>query len=348
MSVGDRTSTEPAQPLAAPETGAQRLKDVARRGGSIFQRVRSASTLLMVVAAWVAMSFASPFFLTSNNIENVFLRSAPLALLAMGLTVVLIAAEIDLSVGSVEALGAAVVSVLMVRHGLPIPVAIVLTVALGAVVGAISGLLRAIFNVPSFITTLGMLSIASGFALVVTNGRPIYNLPSGFSQIGQGHLLGIPVSVWIATVVALVLGFVMHRTRLGLHIYALGGNLWAARSVGLRPNRIRVAVLALSGALAALAGIIIAAELNSGNATIGTDDLLSAIAAVVIGGTSLFGGVGTIFGTILGVILIGTLRDGLDLLNVEAFWQQVVIGLMILAAVIFDYVLRPSEDVADR
>jgi ribose/xylose/arabinose/galactoside ABC-type transport system permease subunit len=315
---------------------------------TIVQRLRNASTLVMVVVAWIAMSFASPYFLTTENISNVFERSATLALLAMGLTVVLIAAEIDLSVGSIEALGASVVAVLMVNTGVPVPIAIVMTILLGAVVGSITGLVTVTFGVPSFISSLAMLSIASGFALVVTDGRPISGLPSDFNFIGTGDILGIPVAVWIAAAVGLVLAVVMKRTRFGLHVYALGDSAWAARSAGLRPARIRVGVLALSGGLASLAGLIVAAELNSGNATIGTDDLLSAIAAVVIGGTSLFGGVGTISGSLLGVLLIGTLRNGLDLLNVQAFWQQVVIGLMILAAVIFDYLLRPKEEKSDR
>jgi ribose/xylose/arabinose/galactoside ABC-type transport system permease subunit len=315
---------------------------------TIVQRLRNASYLVLVVVAWVAMSIASPYFLTTENISNVFERSATLALLAMGLTIVLLAAEIDLSVGSIEALSASVSAVLIVNAGVPVPVAIVLTIVLGAIVGSITGLVTVTFGVPSFISSLAMLSIAGGAAVVVTNGRPIYGFPSSFTFIGTGDLLGIPVAVWFVAVVAVVLAAVMKRTRFGLHVYALGDNPWAARSAGLRPARIRVAVLSLSGALAAAAGIIIAAQLNSGNATIGTDDLLSAIAGVVIGGTSFFGGVGTISGSLLGVLLIGSLRNGLDLLNVQAFWQQVVIGLMILGAVIFDYLLRPREEGSDR
>jgi len=323
-------------------------RTLASSTAAVMSRLRNASTLVMVVVAWIAMSIASPHFLTADNIENVLQRSATLALLAMGLTIVLIAAEIDLSVGALEALGASVVAVLMVNEGVPVPLAIVLTIALGVLVGSITGLITVSFGVPSFITSLAMLSIASGAALVVTNGRPVYGLPDSFTFIGSGDVLGVPVSVLIAGAIAIALILVMKRTRFGLHVYALGDSAWAAESAGLRPARLRVAVLAISAGLASLAGMIIAAELNSGNATIGTDDLLSAIAAVVIGGTSLFGGVGTIGGTLLGVLLIGTLRNGLNLLNVEAFWQQVVIGLMILAAVIFDYVLRPKEERSDR
>lgn len=314
---------------------------------NLWRKLRNTSTAGMLLVCWVVLALSNPHFLTRTNITNVFTQSANLAIVAMVLTIVIVAGEIDLSVGSVEALGSAVVSVLMVNLGLPVFAAIPLAIVAGLAAGAFNGGIRVVFGVPSFVTTLAMLSIASGFALVVTNGLPIYGLPNSFLYIGQGSIVGVPVAVLIASVVALLLHVMMTRSRFGLYIQVLGDSEWAARSVGLPVNRIRVGVLAISGGLSAVAGMIVAAEIESGNATIGFSDLLFALAAVVIGGTSLFGGVGTIGGTILGVLLIGSLQNGLDLFNIQAYWQQVVIGAMIAAAVVFDYILRPREESAD-
>jgi ribose/xylose/arabinose/galactoside ABC-type transport system permease subunit len=314
----------------------------------ILGRVRNASTLVMVIVCWVGLSLSNPYFFTALNVSNIFSHSANIALIAMGLTIVLVAGEIDLSVGSVEALGAAVSALLIVNGHLPVALAICATVGAGILAGSVSGLIRVLFRVPSFVTTLGMLSVASGIALVITNGNPVYGLPSSFTVIGQGSFGPIPVDVIIAVAIGVALYLLMTRTRFGLHVHVLGDSEWAARSVGLRISGLRVTVLALSGGLAALAGMIVAAEIASGNGSIGSSDLLSALAAVVIGGTSLFGGVGDIRGTALGVILIASLEDGLELFNVAAFWEQVVIGCLILGAVTIDYLLRPRGENSDR
>lgn len=314
------------------------------RLGAFVRRLRAARTIastgIGLVAVWVVLAFASPFFLTLNNVLNILLQASVLAILAAGVTYALIAGEIDLSIGSVVAFVGAAAAVLMVRFAVPWPIAMLVALAIGAATGAVSGFFRTRFGIPSFVTTLAMMGIARGLALVITDGQSVYGLPRAFNIIGQGRIGFVPIPVVIAGIVLIGLQLTLTKTRFGLNVYAVGGNAEAARLSGVDISRIRMSVLVISGIAAALGGIVLAARLGSGSGTVGDALLLDAIAAVVIGGTSLMGGIGTITGTVMGVLLIASIRNGLVLLGVSAFWQIVAIGVLILLAVFLDHLAK--------
>lgn len=329
------TVMEPSE--QAPRGEARRFAYWLRR---LRQRQSTLSTLIPLVMLWIALTIASPHFLTFDNAVNVLLNAAPLALIAGGMTLALIAAEIDLSVGSVVALVGSLAALLSVNFGAPWPLVLLGAIAAGAAVGVINGWFTTRLGMPSFVATLAMLGIARGVALLVTQGKPIYGLPDAVAWLGQGDLWIVPVPVVLAALILAALHFALSRTRFGLNVYAVGGNPEAARLSGVDVPGVKMAVLVLSAVLASIGGLILAARLNAGSGTVGADLLLDAIAAVVIGGTSLLGGVGRITGTVLGVLLIASIRNGLVLLNVSAFWQQVAIGALILLAVSVDYLAK--------
>jgi ribose/xylose/arabinose/galactoside ABC-type transport system permease subunit len=330
------TATQPSEQAARGGEG-RRLVVWLRR---LRQRQSTLSTLIPLVLLWIALTIASPHFLTFDNAVNVLLNAAPLALIAGGMTLTLIAAEIDLSVGSVVALVGSLAALLSVNFGAPWPLVLLGAIAAGAVVGVINGWFTTRLGMPSFVATLAMLGIARGVALLITQGKPIYGLPDAIAWLGQGEIWIVPVPVVLAALILVALHFALSRTRFGLNVYAVGGNPEAARLSGVDVPGVKMAVLVLSAVLASVGGIILAARLNAGSGTVGADLLLDAIAAVVIGGTSLLGGVGRVTGTVLGVLLIASIRNGLVLLNVSAFWQQVAIGALILLAVSVDYLAK--------
>jgi ribose transport system permease protein len=232
----------------------------------------------------------------------------------------------------------------MVQYNVPWVLALLLGVLVGAVVGWLNGVLTTFVNIPSFICTLAMMSALRGLALVLSDGRAITGLPSGVTSLASTEVLGLSAIIWIPVLVIPVLGFVLGRTSLGLNIYAVGGNREAAKIAGVPIRRTRLIVLAISGTMAGLAGVISTARLGVGSPIIAEDLILDAIAAVVIGGTSLFGGVGRMGGTVLGVLLIATIRNGLVLMNVSSFYQRIAIGLVILAAAALDSFGRRNDD----
>jgi len=233
---------------------------------------------------------------------------------------------------------------MMVYGGLGVVPSILLAVLAGTLCGLVSGFFVAYFRFHSFVSTLAMMGIARGFALIYTHGASIYGLPDSFRFIGQGAIGPIPVPVLIAAVVLLLAHLLLTQVRLGNHIYAVGGNIEAARLAGINVGRVKLIVLSLSGFCSGLAGVIMASRLNSGQGTIGETDLLDAIASVIIGGTSLMGGVGTIPGTILGVLVISVIRNGLNLLGVSSFWQMVAIGTIIICAVMIEDIRRRLQE----
>lgn len=327
----------------AVESASRRRTEAVRNVLTRIRRSPVASTALGLLVVWILLTIASPRFLTSNNLLNIFLQSSNVVILAGGVTLTLIAGEIDLSVGSVEAFAGAVMAVLMVNMGVPWPIALLAGLLTGLMAGGVSGFFTTKYGMPSFVTTLAMLGIARGFALVITDGTPVFGLPSGFDWIGQGKIGPVAVPIVIAAFVVILLHLLLTRTVIGLNIYAVGGNSEAARLAGINVRRVKLFVLAMSGFTAAIGGAILAARLDAGAGTLGESDLLDAVAAVVIGGTSLMGGVGSIPGTVIGVVLITSIRNGLVLLNINAFWQQVAIGALILAAVLLDHLAKASS-----
>jgi ribose/xylose/arabinose/galactoside ABC-type transport system permease subunit len=317
----------------SPTAGAQ-TRDALRR------YLRAGSIFVALAILWTALSFATPYFLTQVNILNILLQSSTVGILAAGVTVVLIAGEIDISVASVQALSGTVAASLIITHGNSVWLGMAAGVAVATLAGVVNGYATVYARIPSFIVTLAMLGIAQGAAFLVTGGLSVGQFPSDFTVLGQGKVGPVPVPVIIAGVVYLLLHVLLSQTSFGVDVYAVGGSRNASRLVGLRVERTIMAVFMLSGALAGLAGLILSARLDAAHGSFGASDLLDAVAAVVIGGTSLFGGSGNVIGTLGGVVIISTIRNGLVLLNVEAFWTQVVVGVVILVAVMLDQVFK--------
>ena len=292
----------------------------------------------------VILTFSNQYFLTPGNISNVLLQTSINGVLAIGMTFVILTRGIDLSVGSVVAL-AGIVSASFVTtsatagiSGAPYPMILALGVGIlvGVGCGAIVGLIVSRFAVPAFVATLGMLSAARGMTLIYGGGRPVPALTPEFRWIGTGNVLGIPMPVVILAVVVLVSWWVLTRTRFGRYIYAVGGNPHAAKTSGINVSRIRFTVYAISGALSGLAGMILSARTGSALPQAGIAYELDAIAAVVIGGTSLSGGVGRVTGTLIGALIIGVMNNGLDLMGIQSYYQQVLKGALIVGAVMLD------------
>jgi ribose transport system permease protein len=303
-------------------------------------------SLIALFVLCLVISLLSDNFFTINNGWNVMRQIAVNVCISVGMTLVILTAGIDLSVGSVLALCGAITAGLL-KYGIELPSASLFIgfTLLGAVLaGVLTGTILGLFNgwtitkfkVPPFVATLAMLTIARGLTMLWTKGHPISNLGTDFAYFGTGWLLGIPVPVWIAAIVVLLAVFITQKTKLGRYIYAIGGNENAAKLSAINIKRVKITVYAIAGALAALGGLIITSRLDSAQPNAGASYELDAIAAVVIGGTSLSGGKGSIWGTVLGAVIIGVLNNGLVLLDVSPFWQQVVKGAVILLAVIID------------
>jgi len=286
-----------------------------------------------------ALALLSPAFLTAENLLNVARQVSINAITAAGMTFVILTAGIDLSVGSLLALAGAIMAGAL-KGGVPFALSLLAGLAAGTGFGVVNGLAVAYGRVAPFIVTLAMLTIARGATLVYTDGRPISDLGPAFDWLGGGDLGGIPVPVIIMILVFAAAYVVLTQMVVGRYIYAIGGNAEAARLSGVNVGRTTVLVYALSGLLAAVAAVILTARLDSAQPTAGLGYELDAIAAVVLGGTTLMGGEGSIGGTLLGAFLIGVLNNGLNLLNVSSFYQQVVKGLVILLAVLVDQRLR--------
>jgi ribose transport system permease protein len=310
------------------------------------QKINRLQSFIALFLLCTLLAILSDKFFTPENGLNVLRQVAVNICISVGMTLIVLTAGIDLSVGSVLALCSAV-AVGLFKEGVQIPSlnlfigftvfgALVAAVVIGLLLGYFNGWVITRFHIPPFVATLAMLTIARGLTMLYTQGHPISNLGSSFAFLGTGWILGIPVPVYIATAVVVVATFITKKTKLGRYIYAIGGNEQAAKLSGIPINQVKIKVYAIAGALAALGGIIVASRLDSAQPNAGLSYELDAIAAVVIGGTSLSGGKGTIWGTVMGAIIIGVLNNGLVLLNVSPFWQQVVKGSVILIAVAID------------
>lgn len=284
----------------------------------------------------VILSFATDAFLTTNNILNVLRQISINGIIAVGMTFVIITGGIDLSVGSIVGLAAVVATSFAHPGAYPLIVPILAGLLVGLACGGINGFLIARWRVAPFIVTLGMMTAARGMTMVYTDGRPVINLSDGYNFVGGGYIAGIPLPVIILVLIALIGFFVLKFTKFGRHVYAVGGNEHSANVSGVRVKPVKVAVYCIVGLAAGLAGIVLSSRVMSGSPVLGTGYELDAIAAVVIGGTSLFGGVGSIVGTLIGVLIIGTMNNGLDLLNVSSYYQQVAKGVIIVLAVLLD------------
>jgi len=276
-------------------------------------------------------------FLTLKNVFNVLRQISSNLFLACGMTMVIILGGIDLSVGSVIALSGCIAAGAVARYQLPLPVAIIIGILVGLIIGMMNGLIVSKTTIPAFIVTLATMNIAKGLAYVYTGGSPVRVVTKEWQFIGAGYIGIVPTPVIILIVVLIITGLIMNRTKIGRYIYAVGGNAQAARFSGINVARVKFFVHAYSGLMAGLAGVVLASRMYSGQPTAGEGAEMDAIAAVVVGGTSMSGGFGKIGGTIIGGLIIGVLNNGLNLLNVNSFWQYVVKGAVILLAVFIDY-----------
>jgi inositol transport system permease protein len=301
---------------------------------SFSQIYRKYGTVLIFVGICILASMLSPTFLTEANLTNVLRQVVVVSLLACGITFVIILGHIDVSLGSVLALCGVIAASVMSMTG-----SIVLAVAAGLVVGVITGTINGFvitfFRIPSFIMTLAMTTVARGTVLLYTGGSPVTGL-GDFKVIGQGSLGPVPISVLILAVVVVLSWLLLNKTKFGRYVYAVGGNQRAALASGINPDSIVIKAFIFNGVLCAVAGIVLMSRINSGQPAGGVGYEFDAITAVVVGGTSLMGGTGTITGTIIGSMIIGVINNILNLMNVSSYWQQIIKGLIIAIAVILD------------
>jgi ribose transport system permease protein len=316
--------------LRLPEGIRDRLQDVV-------SQLAAAGGLIVV---FIALSFASPYFLTANNLFNIGVQVAVVAIIAVGQTLVILTAGIDLSVGSVAGLGGILGSMAIAKAGLPIVPGILVGVLVGCTVGLVNGLLITQLRLPPFIATLGMLGVARGLTFIVGGENAVYGLPSNFRLFGEGQIGPIPLPLVYLIVIAAAGYLILSRTKLGRYAYAIGSNKEAARLSGISLNRYLIGVYVICAGLAGFGGMIAASLVQSGQPNYGVGLELNVIAACVIGGASLFGGVGTIGGTLIGAFLMAVITNGAVLLNITQYYQQVIIGVIIWLAVWWDQVRR--------
>jgi ribose transport system permease protein len=291
--------------------------------------------LLGLLLISVALALISDEFLTVSNLLNVARQISLNAIISVGMTLVILTGGIDLSVGSIVAIAGSITAGMLIQ-GTGIVAAVAAGLLLGGIIGAVNGVLITRGDTPPFIATMGMMTIVRGYSLIYTDGRPITGFSEEFRWLGGGYIAGIPVPVIIMTIIFIGAYVFLKQNRFGRYVYAIGGNEEAARLSGINTKKVLVSVYILAGLLAALSGIILTSRLNSAQPTAGLSFEMDAIAAVVLGGTSLSGGVGTIGGTLVGAMIIGVLDNGLNLLNVSSFYQQVAKGVVILLAVLLD------------
>lgn len=302
-------------------------------------RLSSSQSLIMpplvgLIVLTVLVSILSPYFLTVRNVLNVLRQVSIIGIVSVGMSYVIFTGGIDLSVGSVAALSGVVTGVFIKVLGWNLPISIFLGILAGAVCGIVNGvLITSRIKMPPFISTLAMMSIARGAALVITSGRPIFNLPDSFAVIGGSSVFGIPVPIVIMLVIYLISHFNLCHGKVGLYFYVVGGDEEAGRVSGINTGRVKMLAYVISGVCAAVAGIVLSSRVMVSEPIAGYGYELDAIASVIIGGANLFGGEGLIAGTFIGAIIIGILRNGLNLLNVSTYLQQVVIGVVIAGMV---------------
>jgi ribose transport system permease protein len=320
-------------PAVEPESGAQRQRPGRGNLGAALRVVDLdiAFVVATLVALVVFLSFASPFFLTERNLSNVLLQVSVLAAVSFGVTIVIIAGHFDLSVGSGVAI-VMVVGALVMRDTGSVGLGLLAGLATGLAVGLTSGVLVAVVRVPSFIATLGMLVIARGIARALSGGRTVAGVPNEFIDFMNASFLGLRLSVWVTLLVLVVFHVTLRHTRLGIQIYAVGGNPAAARLSGLRVARVQIAAFTMSAVAFSVAGLGLLGRLGSAQPNSGSLLELYSVAAVVLGGTSLYGGKGSVLRTLLGVLLIAVIQNGLNLLNVSSDLQMVLLGAVFILA----------------
>jgi ribose/xylose/arabinose/galactoside ABC-type transport system permease subunit len=293
--------------------------------------------LILAFLLWcVALVILQPVFISSENLMNILRQISMVSIIAIGSFLVVLTGGIDLSVGAVAALSGVICAILLKSLGLPIAVGMLGGVLMGVSIGVLNGLMVTRIRMAAFIATLITMNFAKGIAFILTNGRPVSGLPPAFIVLGRGYLWFIPIPVIIMIVIYLATAYILGKTRFGLRVYGIGGNAEAVRLAGVPVQKYLNAVYLISGAAAGFAGVILASRLNSGSPNVGETYVFDAITAIVLGGTSLAGGTGNIFGVFLGSVFMGTLSNGLNLLNVPAYYQLICKAVLLAAAVSLD------------
>ncbi|MFK7871421.1 MAG: ABC transporter permease [Roseobacter sp.] len=314
-------------------------RPLLRRILQAFVDIRELTLIVLIAVIIIVMSNVNPFFFSFSNFRAVAVGMAPTAIIVIGMAILLASGGFDLSVGSVMALSSTVVAMLLLT-GMPIPLAVVLGLALGGVLGVVNGVLVTGLGINPLIATLGTMSIARGIALVLTEGFSVSNLPASFSWIGSADIGGFPVIVVLTLLLVVVFDLAVRHTRFFRQVYFIGANETAAMLSGIHVTRVRIILYALTGVLAALAGVLLASRLMSGTPTAGNGIELQVLAAAVIGGASLRGGEGTILGAFLGVVFVALINNSMTMQAVSIYWQMIVIGGVLVLAVALDMLIR--------
>ena len=296
--------------------------------------------IVAVLLLSALLSIASPYFLTTGNLSNILVQASVIALLAGAQTFVILTGGVDLAVGALTALCGAVAGHLMIKLGMPVAPALLAAVAIGAAVGLFNGYLVAFVGIPAFIVTLGGLTLWRGLAFDLTGGFDNAGLPDPLPFIGYGDVLGVPMPIWITGVFFVVMAFVLSSTKLGRYVYAMGSNEMGARQVGINIRWYKMSVYIVSGLCCALGAVVLMARMDSSSGKMAQMFELDAIAAVILGGTSLFGGRGSIWGSLLGAVLITMIRNGMNLMEISQFKQMMAIGAVVIIAVWIDVIRR--------
>ncbi|MEF9972515.1 MAG: ABC transporter permease [Clostridia bacterium] len=305
---------------------------------------KHAGILVGLLVLCVTMSIASPVFLTQGNITNILRTVTTNCNLAIGLMMAITVCGIDLSIGSIVALSGVFTVGMIVNNGVPTPIAMAMGVAMGTVCGAVNGFIISRTPLPPFVVTMAMMNVTRGAAYVYTNGQPIRVVTEEFNNFGAGYLFDvIPYPVLYTVGFLIIFHFILNRSMLGRHIYAVGGNASAAQYNGVNIKRVKMFVYTACGFLAGFTGVVLASRMYSGQPTVGTEYNMDAISAAVLGGTSMLGGQSSLSGLVIGVLIIGVLSNGMNLLNINSFWQLIVKGVVVLAAVYFDYLKKRNE-----
>ncbi|OMG51189.1 ribose ABC transporter permease [Paenibacillus macerans] len=313
-------------------------KAMSTKNSALTSMVRgNIGIIFVLLVLCVILSIVSPVFLTTENLITVLRQVSNNVFLALGMTLVMILGGIDLSVGAIVAVSGTLTVGFMVNNGIPMPVAILLGILIGTLLGFFNGVIITQFKLPAFIVTLATMNIAQGIAYIYSGGRSARITNDAYTQLGTGKLFGfLPLPVLYMAILTVIFIVLLNKTKFGTNIFAIGGNREAARLSGVRIKKVEIAVYTLAGLLSALAGIVLSARMYSGQPSVGQGYEMDAIAACVLGGVSMAGGRGRISGTIFGVMIIGVVSNGLNLMGVSSFWQLLVKGLIILIAVLID------------
>ncbi|MES0862542.1 ABC transporter permease [Ruegeria sp. SCPT10] len=317
-------------------------RPLLRRVLQAFVDIRELTLIVLIAAIIIVMSNVNPYFLSFSNFRAVAVGMAPTAIIVIGMAILLASGGFDLSVGSVMALSSTVVALLLLT-GMPIPLAVVCGLVLGGIVGVVNGLLVTGLGINPLIATLGTMSIARGIALVLTEGFSVSSLPASFAWIGKADIGGFPVIVLFTILLVVLFDLAVRHTRFFRQVYFIGANEKAAMLSGIHVRRVRIILYALTGILAALAGVLLASRLMSGTPTAGNGIELQVLAAAVIGGASLRGGEGTILGAFLGVVFVALINNTMTMLAVSIYWQMIVIGGVLVTAVALDMLIRSKR-----